>query len=386
MNERKTLQDIINSVAEKHGMEKKDAELFVKGVFDLIEESLATENYVKVKGLGTFKLIEVDSRESVDVNTGIRIEIKGHRKVSFQPDAALKELINRPFSHFEIVQLNENTVIEDETEVIDSSSESEEEDSIEINEVEVNSAPLVEVEENKVELPTPEVEQPVLADESTTVEMEMPKSEPSTPVELEETAIVVEEEKVEKPSVIELAEPDKASEEQEQRYETEKVKTKSKNRISLIIVLALLLVGGCIYYFSATDKTPQKNVEPIAPVLVEEESVVDSSQVNTDLNEITVEEADSSLVAPAVKPVVESAPKKEIAIPDSSVSVKYEIVGTETEYTIKPGENLSTVARKFYGITDLWVYLVKHNRDIIKNPDNVPINTTIKIPKLEPIG
>ena len=64
MSDKITIQDIIELLAEKHGMNKKDAEAFVKGIFDLIEEALASEKYVKVKGLGTFKLTEVESRES----------------------------------------------------------------------------------------------------------------------------------------------------------------------------------------------------------------------------------------------------------------------------------------------------------------------------------
>ena len=67
MSDKITIQDIIELLAEKHGMNKKDAEAFVKGIFDLIEEALASEKYVKVKGLGTFKLTEVESRESVNV-------------------------------------------------------------------------------------------------------------------------------------------------------------------------------------------------------------------------------------------------------------------------------------------------------------------------------
>ncbi|WP_455674842.1 HU family DNA-binding protein [Phocaeicola sp.] len=118
MSDKITTQDIIDLLAEKHSMNKKDAELFVKGIFDLIEEALASEKYVKVKGLGTFKLTEVDSRESVNVNTGERIEIQGHTKISFTPDTSMKDLINKPFAHFETVILNENTNLADtETEI-----------------------------------------------------------------------------------------------------------------------------------------------------------------------------------------------------------------------------------------------------------------------------
>jgi hypothetical protein len=94
-------------------MTKKDAEAFVKEFFLLIEQALENEKTVKIKGLGTFKLIDVDSRESVNVNTGERFQIKGHTKVSFSPDANLRDTINKPFAHFETVVLNENTILED---------------------------------------------------------------------------------------------------------------------------------------------------------------------------------------------------------------------------------------------------------------------------------
>ena len=113
MNERLTIQDLTDLLAAKHSMTKKDAEAFVKEFFLLIEQALENEKTVKIKGLGTFKLIDVDSRESVNVNTGERFQIKGHTKVSFSPDTNLRDTINKPFAHFETVVLNENTILED---------------------------------------------------------------------------------------------------------------------------------------------------------------------------------------------------------------------------------------------------------------------------------
>ena len=113
MNERLTIQDLTDLLAAKHSMTKKDAEAFVKEFFLLIEQALESEKTVKIKGLGTFKLIDVDSRKSVNVNTGERFQIKGHTKVSFSPDANLRDTINKPFAHFETVLLNENTILED---------------------------------------------------------------------------------------------------------------------------------------------------------------------------------------------------------------------------------------------------------------------------------
>lgn len=113
MGERINIQNLIDLFAAKKGLTKKEAESFLKVMFALIEQALESDKYVKIKGLGTFKLIEVESRESVNVNTGERFEIQGHTKVSFTPDAAIRDQINKPFSHFETVILNEGVVFDD---------------------------------------------------------------------------------------------------------------------------------------------------------------------------------------------------------------------------------------------------------------------------------
>ena len=103
MNEKITLQDIVNLFSQKQDIGKKEADLIVRTMFDLIEEALKTENYVKIKGFGTFKLTEVDARESVNVNTGERFEIQGHSKISFTPDTTMKDL-NRCIMAFLIIR------------------------------------------------------------------------------------------------------------------------------------------------------------------------------------------------------------------------------------------------------------------------------------------
>ena len=112
MNEKLNIQDLIDLLAEKHGMSKKNADSFVKEFFQLIEEALEKDKYVKVKGLGAFKLIDVESRESVNVNTGERLVINGHDKMAFTPDNAMKELVNRPFADFETVMIKDGVNID----------------------------------------------------------------------------------------------------------------------------------------------------------------------------------------------------------------------------------------------------------------------------------
>lgn len=96
-------------MAKRTGFTKQDSENFVRMFFETIREGLLQDKLVKVKGLGTFKLIEVSDRESVNVNTGERIRIEGHTKVTFTPDNALRDQVNRPFAEFETVVLNEST-------------------------------------------------------------------------------------------------------------------------------------------------------------------------------------------------------------------------------------------------------------------------------------
>ena len=67
-----------------------------------------------------------------------------------------------------------------------------------------------------------------------------------------------------------------------------------------------------------------------------------------------------------------------------SDTVEYVISGTKFTYTIGEGETLVRVALKFYGNKKLWPYLVKHNANIIKDPNNVPAGLIINIPELTP--
>ena len=108
------MKDIARCLVDKHGLKVADAEHFIALMIDVINEGVQRERQVKIKGLGTFKLTSVSSRESVDVNTGERIVIEGRDKISFTPDNAMKELVNRPFSQFETVVINEGVELEDE--------------------------------------------------------------------------------------------------------------------------------------------------------------------------------------------------------------------------------------------------------------------------------
>ena len=111
-----SIQDLAQVLVERKGLNKRDAVIFVSAMFDIIQTNLEKDRVVKVKGLGTFKIIDVDDRESVNVNTGERVLIEGHNKITFTPDALMKELVNKPFSQFETVVLNDGVDFDDTTE------------------------------------------------------------------------------------------------------------------------------------------------------------------------------------------------------------------------------------------------------------------------------
>ena len=216
---------IAEAIAGKHGLTQKDAEQFVATFFDLINEALHEEKMVKVKGLGTFKVIDVRERESINVNTGERVVIESHGKISFTPDPIMRDLVNKPFAQFETVMLNDDVDIEelnavsvDEeplTIVDEQSQEVEEEPSVAAAGPEVvDEQPLMNEDQSQEETvpQLQEVEEPLLEVAERFVE-----EEPEQAME-EEPEQVVEEEPEQ---VVEEELPVEAEEQPQQAMETE---------------------------------------------------------------------------------------------------------------------------------------------------------------------
>ena len=445
MNERLTIQDLTDLLAAKHSMTKKDAEAFVKEFFLLIEQALENEKTVKIKGLGTFKLIDVDSRESVNVNTGERFQIKGHTKVSFSPDANLRDTINKPFAHFETVVLNENTILEDTP--IEEAEEEETDEEIQAPAGEVLTptaeiqTPAVEekekepqknVEQQPEEQPLTEtseegkVEQEELREE-VVKELELKEEEkaekekeiPVTGQREQPEQLAKEEEKITAEQIIKQElqkanlKPELPKKELEQKESAKKESTKEKSPVPYlitVIILVLLLCGSVVLFIyypdlfssSADDSTlemPSVTTQPIQTGTQLSDTIEHKDTVKEVAPDIPVatipqpvakkEEVNTPAKNTPVTPTKNTPAKTENEVdkkqPSTSVyldSVPYKITGTKTKYTIKEGETLTKVSLRFYGTKAMWPYIVKHNPKVIKNPDNVPYGTTIEIPEL----
>ena len=181
MNTKINLQQLARKVAMKKRISQKSAEAFLREFFDAIIQNVTADKIVKITGLGSFKIIEVLERESVNVNTGERITIPGHTKLSFTPDNALKETVNKPFADFQTVVINDGTNLEEmekvpSDEVMQEASSSEEEVEDVENDIDTVSDPEPESEE------TPELE----SEETPESESEeTPESESEEPPESE---------------------------------------------------------------------------------------------------------------------------------------------------------------------------------------------------------
>ncbi|MCI1647668.1 MAG: HU family DNA-binding protein [Bacteroides sp.] len=379
MNEKLNMQDFVAVLAERHGMSKKNADSFVKEFFQLIEEALEIDKYVKIKGLGTFKLIDVDSRESVNVNTGERFEIQGHTKVSFTPEPALKEFINKPFSHFETVALNDESILCDT--FIEKGEENGEKDLFSKNSTEKMHQPK-------------DVHQLAISGSEKDEKYELDNSLKNENVDISHS--------YEKQDIGEPL----SSEEVIPAVSTSIALKKTSNASTMkyfigIIAFIIILCGGAIafiYYPEIFNSSPLEHVEnnnniSNKPNQSSDTLLAGDSIAKADTLSILEEPQKTTVIAPkSIKGKSNAGVQSSVAsqmgqerdamvsfVPDST---NYKILGTKTTYTIKEGETLTKVSFHFYGTKALWPYIVKYNHDIIKNADNVPFGTVVRIPEL----
>ena len=360
MNNRLAIQDLAGLLAEYTGKDKNSSERFLREFIAVVSEGVYTDKLVKVKGLGTFKIIPVEKRESIHVNTGERFVIPEHYKFSFLPDKELRELVNKPFSFFETTELRENVDFTDMDVVLDEPD---------IKETEDESIEEMIPEEKHL----PEEEPVVFSEEGSAV----PPEEDPVVFSEEEPAGQPEDEGMNtlEPVVDERSDssgPDSPSEEVETGPDAERKKPRTK-RIAVVsmFVFLLMLFNIGLYlnraYFFKKGKEPLRidtvfpKGETVATEAVPDTTIVfaneDSSQT---VGETTVEN-------PEVEP--------EATSPKVIARVK-----------IEPGSRLTLISLKYYGSKLFWVYLYEYNRAVITDPNNVPIGTVIEVPAPEMYG
>lgn len=411
-----SIQDLSSVLVDKRGLSKKEASNFISEMFDIVQQELEKEKLVKIKGLGTFKIIDVDDRESVNVNTGERVLIEGHGKITFTPDSLMKELVNKPFSQFETVVLNDGVEFEEE-ELREEVSESQETDGdpstmalVDFGlgnvKADLSSFPVIEdhIKKDDEIVEEPVVEEPV-ADEIVKEEPateESPEEEPT----VEEPAAeepTTEEPVVEEP-VSEEPNPDETGEE-EVVYDDEEENSGSKSwlwaLIGCVVGLACGYLLGNYFPFGASPQTPeapqQEQTATAKPAAEQKENIVsiDSLEAVKDSTEkAATAQKPAKPETPKAEPAKE-APKTEPAKPAAdateTLSAKYaekdarvrlgayHIVGTDKVVKAKEGQTLKQISRTYLG-PDMECYMEVYND--IKANDVLKAGQEVKIPKL----
>ena len=407
-----TIQDVSRVLSERKGLNKKDASNFVNLMFDIIQQALERDGIVKVKGLGTFKIIDVDARESVNVNTGERVLIEGHNKITFTPDSLLKELVNKPFSQFETVVLNDGV---DFDEPVDFEKNEEPVPSVDseipsepVQDVsDASSMPLVDFNDDYKENPVSLGESP----EADTPEITIP--EKSLEPEISSVSVPEEPERI-APSENEVTEDD-----DEAYHETPSDGDGKKWLYALVGCLIGFACGyllGALFPFTSNNPQNQAVVDKPQPVVmqpvkkseaekpredtvkvVKTETENPKSKTETQENKAPIVEtvkAESKkteekktevkpVEKPAVKPVEKPAEDKvdKYSAMDPRVRTgAYRIVGTAQTVKVKEGDNLLKISRRNLG-PDMECYLEVYNN--LKASSVLKTGQEIKIPKLE---
>lgn len=378
MNDKVTLHELVDLFARKSQLSQADAALFAKEFLSLIEEALARDKYVKVKGLGTFKLITVDATEETASNGPETTDGQSHTRVSFIPETGLKDLVNKPFAHFQPVLLKDEVHFTDLPE----------------GETEVESQETV-IEEEKTGETDVVIESPTEPATEETDEM-LPQTEAASPIEEEPVQVSITEKVIPEKEEVKEKQEDTLPEKEERIPAADLTPSGKEANVPWCMIASILLagifIGGIVTWVLTSGRRyiPEQVVEKLmnetqktpAPVVPDSLQVADTLVVKKDSSLVQKKDTLKTVAKKEEKtPVVSTPVPKRETLADT---VEYQITGNQGSYTLKPGESLVRVALKFYGNKKLWPYLVKHNKAIIKNPDNVPVGTTIQIPQLTP--
>lgn len=383
--ERISIQELAAVLVTKSGLKKKEAERFATVMFDVVKEGLSADRQVKIKGLGTFKVIDIDSRESVDVNTGERMVIEGHDKITFTPDATMKELVNKPFSQFETVVLADGvdfTGDEDEELEVDIENDME-------PEPEPVGAPVLieepEPVEEPAEEPAPEEPAPEPEPEAIVAPEPEPVQEEVSPL-LDFIDSAEEQHSDEMPDEEEPEKEEKEDDEDENEYSSS-----SGKRWIWWLLMSLIAFGAGFLLGRHTGKSASPAVidawtvdsideDTLAKPVVKQDTL---AKPVADTPAKAKPDAKPDTIVPRPKPDDEKTKDayKQYNFNDARVRTgAYRIIGTAQVVKVKKGETLNRISARHLG-PDMECYVEAYNE--LKPGAMLKEGQTLKIPQLE---
>lgn len=354
-----SLQELTDAIVAQSGATKRFTESFLRELVQVIQEYLEKDGVVKVKGLGTFKLIWNEPRKSVDVSTGTSIVLPGHYKVTFTPDAEVKEKINAPYSHLDTVM--------GAAEILTPAEELE----YDLDEPEIEDPLVVE----------PEVQESVAVEPEVIVQSIAEETIAEKPEAKEEPVVVpfkVKVNEVDNPTVAE--EPKEVA--PTPNTETPVVPKRRKRWVPVAVVLSLGLLGAAAYYYKDA-LLPASNNEQIAKT--EDAKVVEAEQPTVTQPEVK-EELPAEQVMPENTDEQPQEETPEVVTPELTLeNYTYQDAlnaPVRETVTVIDGSRLTMVAYRAFGHKAFWVYVYDANRNVLDSPNAVEKGMQLVIPDL----
>ena len=386
MADKLSWSELRRALAQRANISEKDANTFLTAFNAQLLEALKTEKQVKINGLGTFKLQAVAPRKSVDVTTGSEITIEGYNKVSFVPEAGVKELIEKVEAGEAVEALEPIQKLGAQAdEIVDILGD-------------LGELPKEEKAEEPVEEAAPVEEPKAEEPKEEAAPVEEPKEEEPIVAEPVIAEVPAEEPKEEEPVAEEPKEEEPVTEEQKEEVEPlivlEKPAKKKNYFLRALLIFFIILLILCVvgYFFLRKQVCEWFDIlkEKVDKIELFNKSSAPSEEVEAAAAEdelvLEVPEEAAEQVAESEAPKAEvqkdqKAEAKPVATKkEEPKKAKYEELLLTEEIT--EGSRLAWISRKYYGHPDYWPYLYDANRDRIDNPSNVPVGTQIRVPKL----
>ena len=393
--------DLSAQLAKMCEMSVTKADTFTKAFFDVIIEGLESDGIVKINGLGTFKMVDVASRSSVNVNTGEKFEIKGHKKITFLPADSLKEKVNTPFAMFEPVEVDDDYVDEPDSsdeEQTDIAADTTAQTVAEENTQPADTTVQAAVTENTQ--PTDTAAQAVaeeniqpadttaqaVAEENiqpTDATVQVAVTENTQTTDATAQAVAAENTRPADTAAQAVAEENiqpadtAAQAVAEENTQPSKGNSKTNKHRYIWLTLLIIIAAGILCWPVFTDKeSPQPAETKIAVAEKIETAPADTAVVADTL--CAVDAVEESLPFVLVEELAQTK-LSSISIKDT---VHYTVSGIMAVHRVGLDETLVKISFSYYNDKRLWPYIVQHNR--LKNFNQLEIGMEIEIPRLVP--
>ena len=416
MNRKLLLQEVADTFALRANISKKKAEAFCRAFFDLIEEELTHESFVKIKGFGTFKVITVNERESININTGERIRIDSHAKLSFVPDSQLKDLINKPFADFQTITLQDRTTEEELTKAeikiereISTSQSLQQESTFNQKEcyqkeIDNNSdtiGPIGPTNHQKENLSFREASNRSVKEDSCLQDLNIGSNDlslgetippPPTQTETPSNHLIAidgsEDKKLEidpskkyhknEEEMEDASQSVQTADEQDATSSNQDLPSQSKSRwFKSIALFSIFILQAIFCYYAGYYRwfCPYEKNTALPQSATGQKMAASQPQSSPQMLSKKTESSNYKQEKIAEADTI----NYDKAYPQLP-SGRFQIIGTLSTHELQKGENIYHLAKEVYGDKSYAIYIFTFNQ--LKNPDLVPIGTKLKLPKL----